>query len=229
MTTWLAWARLLRVANIFTAVADPLAGWLIVGGGAPAWLLWPHVGASACLYTGGIVLNDCFDYRLDGRERPERPLPRGDIPLASAWRVGFGLLAMGVALAAVAGTAALTMAVFLAGMILFYNAWAKPIPALGPVVLGCCRALNLLLGMRCVPAEFGWMPVALGVYVAGLTWIARREATRPGVRRTVRGLLLGIIVVDAGFVALTGDLTGAVIVLALLVPAVALSRVFAMT
>lgn len=229
MAPWLAWARLLRVANLFTAVADPLAGWFIVGGGAPAWLVVPVVGASACLYTGGIVLNDCFDYRLDSRERPERPLPRGDIPLAQAWAVGFGFLAAGVALAAVAGAVTVTMAVVLAGLILFYNAWAKHITGLGPLVLGCCRALNLLLGMRCVPKEFLWMPVTLGVYVAGLTFLARHEATRPPLRLAVKRLLLGIIVVDAVFVALTGDVTGAVIVLALVLPAVALSRVFAMT
>ncbi len=229
MPPWLAWARLLRVANIFTAVADPLAGWLVIGGGAPAWLLFPIVGASACLYTAGIVLNDCFDYRLDCRERPERPLPRGEVSLRAARAVGVGLLITGLVLAAIAGKAVLVTALFLAGLILFYDAWAKQIPGLGPVVLGSCRTLNFLLGLRCVPVTFLWMPATLGIYVTALTFIARHEATRPELRRIVKRLLLGIIVVDAVFVALTGDLTGALIVLALLVPTVALSRVFAMT
>ena len=50
-----AYAQLLRLPNVFTAVADPLAGWFFVGGGAPAWNVSLLVAASACLYTAGIV------------------------------------------------------------------------------------------------------------------------------------------------------------------------------
>jgi 4-hydroxybenzoate polyprenyltransferase len=59
-------------------MADPLAGWFAVGGGARAWNLPLLAMASACFYTSGIVFNDCFDYDLDCVERPERPLPSGE-------------------------------------------------------------------------------------------------------------------------------------------------------
>jgi 4-hydroxybenzoate polyprenyltransferase len=118
----LAFARLLRLPNVFTAVADPLAGWFIVGGGGQAWQLAALVGASACLYTAGIVFNDCFDYPLDCRERPERPLPSGAIARRTAWALGAVLMAGGLGLAALAGPVAFGTAAFIAVMILFYDA-----------------------------------------------------------------------------------------------------------
>jgi 4-hydroxybenzoate polyprenyltransferase len=225
-----AYAQLLRLPNAFTAMADPLAGWLVVGGGAPAWLVLPLVGASACLYTSGIVFNDFFDYDLDCLERPERPLPSGAIPRATAAGLGTALMAAGLALAAVVSAVALGIAVFIAAMIFFYNAWAKRFVGLGPLVMGTCRFANFLLGMRCCPPRLWLAPTVLGLYCTTLTWIARDEAVNVKLRAVVKRMLLGIIVVDALAVVTTrGDWVGALIVLSLFVPAVALGKTFAMT
>ncbi|MEI6083088.1 MAG: UbiA family prenyltransferase [Verrucomicrobiota bacterium] len=216
------YAQLLRLPNLFTAIADPLAGWLLVGGGEPAWHVLLLVAASAGLYTGGIVLNDCFDYRLDCRERPERPLPRGDISLRTAWILGTILMLTGLACAAIVSMVALGIATFIAGMTFFYNAWAKRFALLGPLALGTCRFANFLLGMRCCPPRLWYAPAILGVYVAVLTFIARSEVINPAVRVTVKRLLLGIIVVDAA-------LAGNPFLLLLLIPAIALSKLLPMT
>ena len=213
----LAFAKLLRLPNLFTAVADPLAGWLITGSCGAVLL---PVGSSACLYTAGIVLNDCFDYRLDCRERPERPLPQGDIPVSMAWLIGAILFLAGLTLG---GSKALP----LAALIIFYNAVAKKSVWLAPVTLGACRVCNFALGMGgFVPR---WPLVILGVYVAGLTLLARREVLQPALRRVVKQMLLGIIVVDAICVAVTGDWLGAMLVLSLLVPATVLGKTIPMT
>src|ERR1041385_6358805 len=92
---FLAYAQLMRLPNVFTAVADPLARWFVVGGGLPAWHVIALVGASAGLYTSGIVYNDYFDYELDCRERPERPLPSGAITRGRAAGLGAALMAAG--------------------------------------------------------------------------------------------------------------------------------------
>jgi 4-hydroxybenzoate polyprenyltransferase len=226
---WLALAQLMRLPNLFTAVADPLAGWLVVGGGSPAWQVLLLVGASGCLYTSGLVFNDCFDYHLDRQFRPERPLPRGDIARATAAWLASGLMVAGLALAAAAGRYPFAIAVFLAVMIFFYNAWAKRFVALGPLTLGVCRAANFALGMRYAPPTLWWMPGVLGGYVTTLSFIARQEELRPDLRLVVKRLLLGIIVVDGLLVALQGDFYGAALVTALLVPAVCLGRAFQMT
>ena len=226
---WLAYAQLIRLPNLFTAVADPLAGWLVVGGGTPAWHLVLLVGASASLYTAGLVFNDCFDYQLDRQYRPDRPLPRGDITRAAAAWLASALLVLGLALAWAAGRFPFGIALFLAALIFFYNAWAKRFAVLGPLTLGACRFANFLLGMRYAPPALWWMPGVVAVYVVGLSLVARQEELRPAVRGTVKQLLLGIILVDAALVAGQGDWSGAGLVALLLVPAACLSRVFQMT
>jgi 4-hydroxybenzoate polyprenyltransferase len=232
---FVAYAQLMRLPNVFTAVADPLAGWWVVGGGEPAWQLGLLMGASACLYTSGIVFNDCFDYELDKRERPERPLPRGAIRRRTASMLAGGLMAGGLALAWLAdqvaqGTFALGIAVFLAVMIFFYSGWAKRFAGPGALTLGACRFANFLLGMRYAPPRLWWAPATLAAYVVALSLVSRTEAVNPATRATVKRLLLGIIVVDAAVVmAATGDLAAAALVLSLLIPAAALGRVLAMT
>jgi len=231
-STLLSYAQLLRLPNVFTAVADPLAGWFVIGGGGdPQWQLPLLVGASGCLYLSGIVFNDCFDYTIDLVERPERPLPSGAIKRGTAWALGAVLMAAGLGLAAPVGKVAFSVAAFLAGMIFFYNSWARNIPGLRALALGACRFTNFLLGMRCFPARLVWFPAVIGLYAAGVTFLSRHEAGHPRLQAAVKQLLLGIIVVDALLVAVSpmGDWIGAGLVLSLLVPAVVLGRVIAMT
>jgi hypothetical protein len=80
--------------------------------------------------------------------------------------------------------------------------------------------------MRCCPPRLWIAPAILGLYVAGLSLIARSEVTNPGVRLTVKRMLLGIIVLDA---VLARDLTGGVLILSLLIPAFVLSKLLPMT
>jgi 4-hydroxybenzoate polyprenyltransferase len=67
----------------------------------------------------------------------------------------------------------------LAVCILLYDACLKRTP-LGPLLMGSCRMLNVLLGMSVSAA--GWQTPhwlvagGIGTYVAGITWFARSEA-----------------------------------------------------
>jgi 4-hydroxybenzoate polyprenyltransferase len=69
----------------------------------------------------------------------------------------------------------------LALTIVLYDALLKPTVA-GPLALGACRMLNVLLGMsvlRTPLASEHWLiAAAIGVYAAGITWFARREHGR---------------------------------------------------
>lgn len=227
----LTFAKLMRLPNVFTAIADPLAGWFAIGGGPPGWQLPLIVGASACFYTAGVVFNDCFDTVLDARERPERPLPSGAVSQRAAWTLATSLMATGLVFAALAGWFAIGIGVFLAGMIFFYNAWASRITSLRPLVLGTCRFANFLLGMRCAPPRLWWMPAVLGAYAGTITFLSRHESGNAALQATIKRLLLGIIVVDAVIVLASpyGDWMGALLVASLLIPAIALSKLLAMT
>ncbi len=202
-----AYLQLVRLPNVLTAAADSLAGWLLAGGSltqATGWL--PVVGASMVLYASGMALNDVFDIEVDRAERPGRPLPSGRIAVRSAaWLGGLGL-ALGPVLALMGGGyAAAAVAVALALCIVGYDAGLKRTP-LGPVVMGACRGLNLLLGLAHASRLGGgsaWSAAAaFGLFVTGITLISRNEA-RGGDRR---GLVAGLIVED---IALLGLLVAA--------------------
>jgi 4-hydroxybenzoate polyprenyltransferase len=185
-----AYARLARLPNVFTALADVGLGLLASGGGVAwsAYFLLPL--ASAALYTGGMVWNDYFDQEQDLRERPFRPLPSGQITLAAARRLGVALLAVGWGCAALFGWQAggfdpvpALLGGLLVGMILLYDRWLKRFWA-GPLGMGACRSLNVLLACSAAaPEHLPWalrlhLAAVVGLYIVGVTWFARTEARR---------------------------------------------------
>ena len=189
----LAWWQLLRAGNVFTAISNVIAGFLIIQTDwAPVGPLLALVAASALLYEAGMVLNDAFDANLDAVERPERPIPSGCISRSSALGVGWSLLSGGVVFAAIASWLAadigpIIVASCLAVMVVMYDGGLKRTWA-GPLAMGWCRTLNVLLGGSLVHSAYGWFALglyaaAVGVYTIGLTLLAAREAGEAPVRR----------------------------------------------
>jgi 4-hydroxybenzoate polyprenyltransferase len=203
------WLQLVRLPNVVTAGADSLAGWLLATGSASdIGRLLPLVGASMVLYAAGTALNDVFDCEIDRAERPNRPLPSGQVSRRSAaWLGGLGIVA-GPALAMASGSMASgIVAMILAACILGYDAGLKH-TWLGPVVMGSCRGLNLQLGMSCAPALAGpiaWFAaVVYGLFVAGITVVSRSETS--GGSRV--GLLTGLALQDFALLGMAGVALG---------------------
>jgi 4-hydroxybenzoate polyprenyltransferase len=94
----LAYAQLVRLPNVFTAMAD-IALAALVTGALPGQLVEfvLLLVASSCLYCSGMVWNDFFDLEQDKRERPFRPLPAGRISLRAAAGLGTVLMLAGLA------------------------------------------------------------------------------------------------------------------------------------
>jgi 4-hydroxybenzoate polyprenyltransferase len=188
-----AYAELVRPPNVMTAIADVLAGYAVAGLGNHRALPW-LAAASACLYAGGVTLNDFFDRKLDGIERPERPIPSGRVPHRVAATLGALLLAAGILCASQATRAAALLASAIAALILLYDAWGKHQPIVGPLNMGLCRALNLLLGVAAVPAALagawalGFVPL---VYVGAVTTVSRGEV-HGGSSRAARVALISL-------------------------------------
>lgn len=183
------YAQLVRLPNVFTALADIALGGLALH----ALNLMPPGGivsglfllfASACLYTGGMVWNDFFDIAQDRKERPFRPIPSGRVTRAAAGRLGALLLALGLGFAAAAGARGERMhwlpfeiAVALVLAILLYDAWLKRFWA-GPLGMGACRFLNVMLAFSLAGINSVGLYAAsiVGIYIVGVTWFARTEA-----------------------------------------------------
>jgi 4-hydroxybenzoate polyprenyltransferase len=188
-----AYLELVRPANVVTALADVLAGYAVVRGEALAALA-SLLLSTACLYAGGVVLNDVCDRRVDAVERPERPIPSGRVAARKAGFFAAVLLAAGVGAAAMASATGALAAAGVALLVITYDAAAKRHPVLGPITMGACRAATLLLGMAAVPALMpAHAPLMLLplVYIAAVTAVSRGEVHGGG--RPVASVALGAI------------------------------------
>ncbi len=177
----------MRPANIVTAIADILAGIIISGylisttsySLLPVFLL---ALSTIGLYGGGVVFNDVFDAELDKVERPERPIPSGLISKQSATILAMILLVAGIVAACFVQKDLFSLPVFFATAIsiasIIYDKWGKHHAVLGPVNMGLCRGLNLLLGMSIIPAavsQYWWLGIFPVIYIGAITMISRGE------------------------------------------------------
>ncbi len=197
--------RLMRPANIVTSVADVLAGIAISGFLAnqsfqlqnliPILLLcFSTIG----LYGGGVVFNDVFDAELDRIDRPERPIPVGIITIREAATLAALLLVAGIIAAGFTSVTSGMLALLVAVSALLYDKWGKHHPFAGPLNMGFCRGLNLLLGISIIPsAVYNWWYLALVpvIYIASITMISRGEV-HGGSRKTLytASLLYAIVI-----------------------------------
>lgn len=200
----------MRPANIVTAIADVLAGVAIAGffNGSVllAQMLLPVILlciSTIGLYGGGVVFNDVFDAELDKIERPERPIPMGIITKKEGASLGMILLVMGIIAAFMVNNIAGIFAIIISACALVYDKWGKHQPVLGPLNMGVCRGLNLLLGVSIMVSQLhlvwyvAFVPI---IYIASITMISRGEVR--GGKRTLlylAGLLYLLVVASILF------------------------------
>ena len=179
--------RLGRVSNLPTVWTNVLAGALLSGAGASALELAGLALCVSLLYVGGMYLNDAFDREIDARERPERPIPSGEVRASTVFGVGFALLGLGAtglaALGAARGYAgpACAAALGLSGLIVLYDVHHKQ-SRVAPLVMGLCRAgvyVSVATALGGAPGSAVLLgSAALWAYVVGLTALAAQENLR---------------------------------------------------
>lgn len=134
--------------------------------------------AATLLYTGGMYLNDAFDAAFDRRHRPERPIPSGAVSERLVWTLGLAMLTAGLGLFLLLGKLAGVFAALLTAAILVYDAVHKAV-AFAPVLMALCRYLLFVAAAAVAGPPGGhvlWTATALGGYVVGLSYVARRES-----------------------------------------------------
>ena len=175
--------RLCRIGMWFSPAADVLAGAAVAevafdGAVARAML------ASMLLYGAGMVWNDIADRELDAIQRPERPLPRGDLSQRFAAMLGVALLGAGLAV-----TPCFTHHALIASLVMFYDFLGKRLEWLAALTMGTLRALNLGTGLQLAAADApetarrALLLAALcyGIYIVAVTIVGIFEDT-PSVR-----------------------------------------------
>lgn len=202
MKKLIGFLRLTRPANIVTAISDILGGTAIAwyaGGEHELLSVFLLIVATIGLYGGGVVFNDFFDAALDRVERPERPIPSGLIAEKEAALLGTFLLIAGIAAAsAVSVYPSGTIAFAIAIAALVYDKWSKHHRVAGPLNMGLCRGLNLLLGMSLVPFtvdQLGSLAVVPVLYIAAITLISQGEVHGGKSKTILIAALLYLVVI----------------------------------
>lgn len=171
-----------RTSNLPTVWSNCLAGWWLGGAGREnLHKLYGLLIGATLVYLGGMYLNDAFDANFDAQYRRERPIPSGAIAAGTVWRFGFGLLILGLIALFTVGLITGLLGTVLVLCILIYDMIHK-IFVLSPILMAMCRFLLYLTAASA--AAWGvsggaiWCGLALGCYIVGLSFLARKEVTR---------------------------------------------------
>ena len=196
--------RLMRPANIVTSVADVLAGIAISGyfltfetDYFPVLMLCI---ATIGLYGGGIVFNDVFDADLDKIERPERAIPSGAVKLNEAIFLGAFLLLSGIVAAFTIAALSGIIAILISFFALLYNKYSKHHSFLGPLNMGLCRGLNLLLGVSIIAVslnEWYFLGIVPLIYIFSITMISQGEVHGLNRNKLYAGAFLYLLVIGS--------------------------------
>jgi 4-hydroxybenzoate polyprenyltransferase len=215
MNKLLGYLRLMRPANVVTAIADVLAGMAIAGyffqqapggfswGSSQQLTLLPVILlciSTVGLYSGGIILNDVFDAELDQIERPERPIPSGLVSKKAATIFGGVFFFIGIFAAGLYNPNSQYLAVAIMISCLIYDKYLKHHKVFGPLNMGLCRGLNLLLGISIIPPaiqQWWFLSLVPIVYIAAITMISRGEVHGGSKRTLYFAALLYALVISA--------------------------------
>lgn len=179
---WRTWLQLFRAPNLFTVPGDPLAGYLITNNSWVDWTFPCPIIASLCFYAAGLLMNDLADEAEDRRDRPNRPLPSGQVSRGSVIIVTVILCVLGMgALVLTREAAAIKGGAVLLGIIALYNFVTKHWPVIGAINMGLCRGMSVMLGGLVGPqSPFGFKmslfpALVILFYIAAVTNLARHE------------------------------------------------------
>jgi UbiA prenyltransferase family len=184
--SWAVALRLGRISNLPTVWTNTLAGIVLAGGNAGDRRTVALIVALSLFYVAGMYLNDAYDAEIDARERPERPIPSGQVSAETVFAAGFGMMVLGLALLGWVGYGArggtgigpVFGGLGLGAAIVLYNRRHKDNP-LSPVLMGICRMLVYVTAGLAVALDLP-TPVLIGAllllcYLIGLTYVAKQE------------------------------------------------------
>ncbi|MBJ6366657.1 UbiA-like protein EboC [Snuella sedimenti] len=208
---WYAVLQIMRPANIITSIADIIAGIAIAGFLVPE--LWnqqiiTHIIllslTTAGLYAGGIVFNDVFDIEQDKINRPERVIPSGRLTLKEAKLFGIVLFTTSIIVAFLVSNTSGILAITITLSALLYDKYSKHNRVLGPLNMGLCRGVNLILGMS-INMELDPKYYLIGIlpvlFISAITLTAQKETKGKNKLAIAFAMLLDAVIV-IGFIVM---------------------------
>lgn len=200
---WKAFLELGRVSNLPTCISNTTVGYYLAGGNLLAdpflWLM--AILAISCFYESGMILNDLFDYSVDLRERPHRPIPSGRINAREAFFVYFILVGIGLFIVRTFIPNAIPVALILLALTVIYNGLHQKLN-FSPLIMGACRGSIYLLSAAAAGWHFNsehpalWlMSCTLMIYISSVSFIARDELQNQVSTKQKIFLLLALVAI----------------------------------
>ncbi|MBI5463319.1 MAG: geranylgeranylglycerol-phosphate geranylgeranyltransferase [Ignavibacteriales bacterium] len=158
--------KIVRPGNLLiTALGVALSGWLARPAGGQWILVVLTMLAASCVAASGNAINDVFDLEIDRHNRPERPLPNGNLTLLEAKLVwGIGSIS-GIVIALFINQLVLSIVVFSVSILFLYSMRFKRKALIGNLIISGETGLALLVGAAAldtpaagmIPAEFAFL------------------------------------------------------------------------
>ncbi len=175
-----AWLVLGRVSNLPTVWSNCLAACWLGGWNRPGPVLLLFLGGTL-LYTAGMFLNDLCDVEFDSEYRRERPIVSGALNRRAVFFATAGLFVLGIACFAMIQARSGWFALGLMLLIVAYDLTHKRI-GLAPILMAGCRFLLYLtaasVGLNGITPRAFAFAIAIGIYVAALSYLARGESRK---------------------------------------------------
>jgi len=123
-------------------------------------------------------LNDYFDYKIDKKERPQRPIPSGEVPRKNALFLGMIFLVTANIVSIFVGLETAIVTIVISLLIFSYDFKTKNLPVIGILTLSSIRFLNVILGTSIAfNSEIVYIAIPLAIFVAGISIFARSESS----------------------------------------------------
>ena len=170
--------QLVRFPGIFTAFSNVLVGFFLASEGNLELVELPFLlTTTGLLFSGGMMLNDFVDHRIDQVERPNRPIPSKKISRETTLVLIILSFSIANFSALMIGNTSVIIALIMTGLIFSYNLKLKNVSIIGIISISVIRCLNVLLGFSIVEIDFDLIQYAVpvGLFVAGISILAKNE------------------------------------------------------
>jgi geranylgeranylglycerol-phosphate geranylgeranyltransferase len=159
-----------RPLNAGTAGFAAVVAYLIATGTVIPGGLWLFV-VVLLITAGGNVINDYFDVEIDRVNRPDRPIPSGQVTLPAARVYAGTLFLAGILVSFLTNELCTTIAVFNSILLVGYAARLKRTPLIGNITVSYLAASMFLFGgaLGGLSGFFHVMPFAVMTFFAMLS------------------------------------------------------------
>ncbi|HZD43827.1 MAG TPA: geranylgeranylglycerol-phosphate geranylgeranyltransferase [Methanomicrobiales archaeon] len=162
-----AFFRITRPMNSLVAGIATSLGFLIATG-----TLYPEfivlIAIVVLVTAAGNVVNDFFDVEIDAINRPDRPIPSGEIQADSPGSFAALLFVFGIGLSFLTNSLCMGIAVFNSLLLVLYAAYLKKTPLIGNLAVSYLSASIFLFG----GAFAGMEGLLMNLPVAAITFLA---------------------------------------------------------